>query len=734
MNRPTSCFAELLAAVLPRWLTGACPLALLVALTVPSIPLHAQRPTAVRLVPGMVVTRSVRIAPGRYRLAAGPSPDSPLITIRGSNITVDFAGATLQGLDPAVDPDRATGLAILIDGGRAVTLKNANIRGYKTAIRAVGTIDLTLLDNDLSHNWKPRLFSLVEHESLVDWLSYHHNESGEWRRFGAGIALEGVHRGVVRGNTVRQGMNGLLLTRTDSLRIDHNDFSFNSGLGIGLYRSSDNVIVRNRVDYNVRGFSRYYRRGQDSADLLMFEQSSRNVVAWNSMTHGGDGLFLWAGQHTMDTGEGGANDNVFLANDFSYAPTNALEATFSRNAFVANRAMGSEHGLWGGYSFNSDIVGNCFGWNRVGIAIEHGQDNTIFRNTFVFDSTAIQLWADPLEPSDWGYPKHRDTRSRAWQVQGNRFRGHRVGLRVRQTSGLSESGDVFYDVDSIAVMRDTNAITLASTVEHSGSEATGCAFMPAIPAEWRARAPAVDTATVPTSTLSRMDRTAIVVDEWGPYDHSTPKLWPVDSSHDALFQLRVLGPFGTWHVVGIRGIVQLSDAGGRTGDIILVTPARDSVRLWRLELEDDHHRRFAYERFEPIAGWDARYYAWTDSTSWSSAPLLARREPRLDAMWSRPTIAGLPQDHWALEATATVALSPGEYTVRTISDDAIQLWVDGRLLIDHWDPHESLVDTATIPAGHHELRVRYLQIDGWVELRVEIVRGHIRSLGSPGPH
>ena len=25
------------------------------------------------------------------------------------------------------------------------------------------------------------------------------------------------------------------------------------------------------------------------------------------MTHGGDGLFLWAGQHTMDSGEGGAN-------------------------------------------------------------------------------------------------------------------------------------------------------------------------------------------------------------------------------------------------------------------------------------------------------------------------------------------------------------------------------------------------------------------------------------------
>src|SRR5690606_21986835 len=150
----------------------------------------------------------------------------------------------------------------------------------------------------------------------------------------------------------------------------------NSALGIGMYRSSDNVIVRNRMDYNVRGYSHgWYRRGQDSAALLMYEQSHRNVVAWNSMTHSGDGLFLWAGQHTMDTGEGGANDNLFFHNDFSFAPTNGMEATFSRNRFIGNIVEGNDHGLWGGYSFESEVIGNCFARNRVGIAIEHGQEN-----------------------------------------------------------------------------------------------------------------------------------------------------------------------------------------------------------------------------------------------------------------------------------------------------------------------------------------------------------------------
>ena len=44
--------------------------------------------------------------------------------------------------------------------------------------------------------------------------------------------------------------------------------------------------------------------------------------------------------------------------------------------------------------------------------IEHGQDNVISGNRFLHDSVAIKLWADSIEPSDWGYPKHHDTRSR----------------------------------------------------------------------------------------------------------------------------------------------------------------------------------------------------------------------------------------------------------------------------------------------------------------------------------
>src|SRR5881396_3356131 len=272
-----------------------------------------QHPPVIELHAGMIITHSVRIVPKIYRLS-GP------ITVKGDDVTVDFQGATLQGIAREADPDLARDTAIIIAGGHNVSIVRARVRGYKVGILARGTRGLALIGNDLSYNWKPRLFSLVEHESLVDWLSFHHNEGDEWLRFGAAIYLADVAGGKIVENGAVQGMNGLMLARSDHLQIRDNELSFNSGLGIGLYRSSDNTIVHNRIDYDVRGYShRFYARGQDSAGLLLYEQSCRNVVAYNSVTHGGDGLFLWAGQSTMDSGTGGANDNLFYGNDFSFA-------------------------------------------------------------------------------------------------------------------------------------------------------------------------------------------------------------------------------------------------------------------------------------------------------------------------------------------------------------------------------------------------------------------------------
>ncbi|HSQ32273.1 MAG TPA: NosD domain-containing protein, partial [Gemmatimonadaceae bacterium] len=696
-------------------------------------PLNAQLPT-VTLQRGMVITSSVRIAPKVYRIPGNPSIDSAVVVVRGDDVVVDFAGATLLGISPTSDPDLATGVAIRVDGGRNVTIRNARVHGYKVGILARGTHRLSLVDNDLSYNWKPRLYSLIEHESLADWLSHHHNEKDEWLRFGAAVYLADVKGGEIRGNRAVQGMEALMLVRSDSLRIWNNVFSFNSGVGIGLYRSSDNVIMHNRVDFDVRGYSdRFYWRGQDSADLLVYEQSCRNIVAYNSMTHGGDGLFLWAGQQTMDTGEGGSNDNLFYENDFSFAPANSIEATFSRNIFARNRAVGSDYGVWGGYSYESRILDNDFARNRTGIAIEHGQKNEIVGNSFDHHVTAVQLWANRSEPSDWAYPKHHDTRSIDYRIADNRMTSQRVALRVSDTRESEISNNRITAADTAFVMKDTALLAL------HGNDTSATAQR--APLDWPRRdrdsssrlapAPIPGAWSALGDSLARRDRSAMIITEWGPYDWQSPLLWPVDSSRRTPLPLRVMGPAGTWRVIGRRGIASVSKVRGVVGDTVVVTPS-GGVDDWRLTLEyrgrgpiksprgdsvaAGRSYQFWYERLTPNTSWDVAFYAWSDSTDprtksdalreiTAQPPIARQQTSRLDYMWYSPTVKDVPRSKYAIVATTSVTLTPGTYTVRTISDDAVRLWIDGRLAIDDWTPHESIVDTAPIRGGKHELRV-----------------------------
>ncbi|HEU4749200.1 MAG TPA: hypothetical protein VFS56_11920, partial [Gemmatimonadaceae bacterium] len=46
---------------------------------------------------GLVITKSARVASRTYHLPGSSSPDSAVITIRGDGITLDFAGATMEG-------------------------------------------------------------------------------------------------------------------------------------------------------------------------------------------------------------------------------------------------------------------------------------------------------------------------------------------------------------------------------------------------------------------------------------------------------------------------------------------------------------------------------------------------------------------------------------------------------------------------------------------------------------
>jgi hypothetical protein len=249
-------------------------------------------------------------------------------------------------------------------------------------------------------------------------------------------------------------------------------------------------------------------------------------------------------------------------------------------------------------------------------------------------------------------------------------------------------------------------------------------------------------ASVP-SAGPRRGRESIIVDEWGPYDWQSPKLWPDGRSDERPLKLRVLGPPGQWRVASVRGARLMPDHGAVPGELVVSTdasrcaPVRPCVEDFDVKLVYRGARivtprgevtragqpyTFGYRSFFVPADWIVKYYTHAGGGEISGSPLKTEHLTRLDFMSGRSIAEGVPADNVAVLADADVVLPDGAYTIRTISDDGVRVTVDGARVIDHWTPHESALDTAPLSGGRHHITVEYYEKDGFAELRVEILK------------
>ena len=593
-------------------------IAICALIAMPFSTLQAERaPQELTLKPGMAIAKSVKVKKLVYNFAnSGDDGKTSAITIRADNVEIDFNGATLRGTSESVEPNERKGTAIIVKG-KNVTIKNLKLRGYRNGIVAFDSPRIRVIDSDLSYGYKPRLLSTLDKEDGADWMSFHRNEDDQWLRERApAIYLRRSDAFEVKNVRVVGGQTALMLTESDFGLVWNNNFSFLSAVGVAMYKSSDNRIMHNKIDWCVRGFSfGVYNRGQDSSGIIIYEQSNRNVFAYNSVTHGGDGFFLWAGQTTMDTGKGGCNDNILYGNDFSHSPANGIEATFSRNTFANNLMMECWHGIWGGYGWSSKTVGNVFAYNEQGIAWEHGQDNLVANNLFYRDNEAIAIWSNPTQDPSWGYGKSRDTRSRDWRIVGNQFQFIRKNVfNIARSQGIAIENNTIanvgkvlergQDVMSLSFLNNDGSVAASEPIIRGNAFAVDPKYQPMPPAsalsqgefrgvrDYLARFEAVKwnpLAEDPrqyiragrplTAEEKRLAAAAayyvdpleggnnpflrkgalkgwryILVDQWGPYDFKRPVLWPRGKVVDGLQVFELLGPAGSAAVAASNGL------------------------------------------------------------------------------------------------------------------------------------------------------------------------------------
>ncbi|ASU32421.1 right-handed parallel beta-helix repeat-containing protein [Mucilaginibacter xinganensis] len=729
-----------------KYLKNSLPLLFLLCCVSAARLSFAQTKT-VSLVKGMVIRQSVTIKNKTYHFEGADSLSVAPVIIEGDNITVNFNGAVIEGSADYENPDKFKGTGIIIKSGKNITINNLTIKGFKVGLMALGINALHIINSDFSYNYKQHLNSTRDREDLADWQSYHHNEHDEWLRYGAGIYLRNCNNADIHGNIITEGQCGLMVTSCNDARIYNNNFSFNSGLGIGMYRSSRNNVMYNKLDWNVRGYSDgVYYRGQDSAGILVFEQCNDNIFAYNSVTHSGDGFFLWAGQTSMDTGEGGCNDNLLFSNNFSYAPTNGIELTFSRNKIIHNIVHDCWHGIWGGFSYNTVITNNDFGGNMSTIAIEHGRDNIIAQNSFNGDKVGIELWSNPKMAKSYSYVQKKDTRSMNYDISNNAFSNVKNVFNINNTSQVNIANNKITG----SVMQQK----LDTTVKELVFNNVGDGIKPVIDSGYFPRVNGIaggQNAMLPAGHPK--GRKYIMMDQWGPYNFKYPMLWLTKTDSAGKMYFDLMGPNGKWKIVNIKGASGPSVSSGIFPAQLIVQ--KNNSALDDIDIEMEYKGEaiaspfgvknkagspyfFHYRELDIPYKWQMKWFIFDEKNDpvkhpeqfkslISGTPVKTTEGREIGNVFGKGFGKNIARKRVATVSTSEVDVPDGVYRIGISASEIVKLYVDDKLIIENWDPaklkndEDNHKDAFIKLNGRHTIRIEQAQYDdyGMLNLVVE---------------
>lgn len=113
-----------------------------------------------------------------------------------------------------------------------------------------------------------------------------------------------------------------------------------------------------------------------------------------------------------------------------------------------------------------------------------------------------------------------------------------------------------------------------------------------------------------------------------------------------------------------------------------------------------------------------------DNAELSGTPRVTRTDPAVDHAWrfTGSPDADIPTDGFGIRWTGTIEPRRTEtYTLTTVSDDMVRVWIDGQLAIDAWTPHAPRVDKAQVAltAGHrHSIRIEYAEQTGEAHMKL----------------
>jgi hypothetical protein len=553
----------------------------------------------------------------------------------------------------------------------------------------------------------------------------------------------------------------------------HSEGVYNRGqdsAGILFFEQcNNNTVVENSATHSGDGFFGFAGReaiGQ-TAEKPNVESPFQSAAQGGALV-----INTPSGFRTVRRGQG-CNGNYFGENDFSYAPAHGWEMTFSdMNTLAHNRIVGNGIcGVWGGYSSNTSIRSNHFEANGTlaygdeggAINIEHGSSNFIRGNTFTNNSVVLRLWWDD-DGSLFDLP---GTPSKEAKIADNGFYENRVFVtedhpftrdrhRTMKFRGLWYQDPTCTHFGENYIQEPIESIDVANWIGfdfEEGTEPTRYPRNSELSGWIRVPQHATLGTTRPVGARDHLrGRHNIIMGEWGPWDHESPlvrvrertasrHVYEIFGLDAEILESTTKQPF--------RGIatrfdrddsaapprwtttIEATEPGLHPYETTLAVPGSDFVRTFTGTLIDTvwHARTWAWTA-DPLTDLDAwRAEAEGDRVVHTVLDALdfyyQSRSPADLGMLEREaaTNAGITRDKFATIATTTIPLTPGSWTIRTLSDDGIRVFIDGEVVIERWDIHGPTPDTATFAITERrdvEIRVEHFENDGWAALQVTL--------------
>ncbi|HEX6105300.1 MAG TPA: NosD domain-containing protein [Gemmatimonadales bacterium] len=433
---------------------------------------------------GTQVQGEVRICPGRYRIA-DPS-ERGVIIAASSGTRIDLTGVVLESGDSL--PDRFLGVGIASRGVDRVAILGGSVRGYRFGIRLEGGRGHAVTGGDLSGN-RARPPSPADTTRRIELTG-----PDAFLAEGGGLVLLRTTGASVTGVTARGAATGIGLIESRESYVADNDVGGNAAWGVHLWRSSRNVLTRNRADHTGRCVPDV---ACGAAAILVREGSDSNTITENDLTWSGTGLLV-TGQSPITRASIG---NLIYRNDASRATGPGFAAAYLWSlTLLENRADSAHQGIRLDHVTGALLRGNVvIGAREAAVAAEHGRDNVIEGNVLVDAPVGIRI----------GAPRARGAGSVGYRVDDNMLGGTERGIVLQATTGSRVRGNIFDGVGDGLIV---------DGVGH-GTEVTGNVFLRA--SGWFIDAPDLSAggnywATADASAASARVRGRISVLPWRP--------------------------------------------------------------------------------------------------------------------------------------------------------------------------------------------------------------------------